>query len=115
VTGVLPDLESSVVLGILTVATVGSPKSLQHNHPGESATRATTTHPDSRQSRPMAASIGRADSGSLLASHDSELRAARQRRATDSGTGDISINPGPLWSTNQTTLSQRWLEKGSPV
>jgi hypothetical protein len=73
---VLPDLESSVVLGILTVATVGSPKPLRHNHPGESATRAMATHPDSRQGRPMAASVGHpADSGSLLASRGSELTA----------------------------------------
>ena len=107
VTGVLPGLESSVVvLGlslwllaeatdvnrkqtiivtkrsqtqsplILTVRTVGSPKPLQHNHPGESATRAMTTHPDSRQGRPMAAPVGLSlDSGSLRASHDSELSA----------------------------------------
>jgi hypothetical protein len=67
VTGVLPGLESSVVPGILTAPTVESPKPLRHNHPGEPATRAMTTHPDSRQGRPMATPVGdRADSGSLL-------------------------------------------------
>ena len=56
--------------------TVGSTGPLRHDHPGESATRAMTTHPDSRQGRPMAAPVGHpADSGSLLASRDSELSA----------------------------------------
>ena len=56
--------------------TVGSTGPLRHGHPGESAKRAMTTHPDSRQGSPMAAPVGHpADSGSLLASRDSELSA----------------------------------------
>jgi RNA polymerase sigma-70 factor (ECF subfamily) len=52
------------------------PKPLRQNHPGESATRTMTTHPDGRQGVPMAPTVDHlADSDSLLASRDPELTA----------------------------------------
>jgi hypothetical protein len=49
---------------------------LRQNHPGESATRTMTTHPDHSQDVPMATTVDRlAGSDSLLASRDPELTA----------------------------------------
>jgi RNA polymerase sigma-70 factor (ECF subfamily) len=52
------------------------PKSLRQNHPGESATRTMTTHPDHGQDVPMTPTVDRlAGSDSPLASRDPELTA----------------------------------------
>ncbi len=49
---------------------------LRRIHPGESATRTMTTHPDHGQDVPMALTVGHlADSDSLLATRDPELTA----------------------------------------
>jgi hypothetical protein len=89
---------SPIVLRFAThrgVPTVGSPKPLRHNHPGESAARAMTTQPDSRQGMPMQHRVGHpADSGSFLASRGLRVElAVRQRPATDNGTGDMPKIP----------------------
>ena len=78
--------------------TVGSTGPLRHDHPGESATWAMTTHPDSRQGRPMAArSATQQTAARCWLARLRVERAVRQRRAaTDSsGAGDISIQPPP--------------------
>ena len=84
--------------------------------PGESATWAMTSHPDSRQGRPMTSSVGHpADGGSLLASRDSALSAPFLNDVLQPTAALVIYrNLGPHWSTNQIVVLQRWLDEGSP-